>query len=380
MSNYNQTSRFYLLDLARAIAAICVVLQHYQHFYMIPSIGYQENFTRNQQPLYEIIKPLYLFGTVAVQFFFVLSGFIFFFMYMNMILEKKINFKNFIILRLSRLYPLHLLTLFIMLFLQMYYIFLNNEYYIYQNNSWENFILHLFLIQEWGLSNNWGFNAASWSISVEFLLYISFFLIALKGVKNLSQSLFLLLLIFLAYCFIQPKLGNLMGGFLCFYIGGTTFFLYDKLKKIILKNNSVKIALLFLLIFLDILIFGRFTNSFFLEIQNEISFFSGDRVMLLLYFVKFPLIIINLTLMQMYFSNLGKSFKLFGDMSYTIYLIHVPVEIVFSIIDRNIININFDSNLIFLSYFFTIFLISFIIYSFFEIPLKIFIRKKLIKI
>jgi len=83
--------------------------------------------------------------------------------------------------------------------------------------------------------------------------------------------------------------------------------------------------------------------------------------------------------MQNFFNNLGKSLKLLGDMSYTIYLVHVPVEIIYSIIDTQIIKINYDSNYFFLIYFVTIFLFSFVIFAFFEIPLKKFIRKKLIK-
>ena len=61
--------RVYLLDLARAVAATCVVLQHYQHFYYVGGNQYAENFIRNQQPFYNIIEPFYQFGSVAVQFF-----------------------------------------------------------------------------------------------------------------------------------------------------------------------------------------------------------------------------------------------------------------------------------------------------------------------
>ena len=58
--------RLYLLDLARAFAAICVVLQHYQHFYL-----YQDQkFYRSEQPFFEIIGFAYNFGSQAVPFFF----------------------------------------------------------------------------------------------------------------------------------------------------------------------------------------------------------------------------------------------------------------------------------------------------------------------
>ena len=61
-------------------------------------------------------------------------------------------------------------------------------------------------------------------------------------------------------------------------------------------------------------------------------------------------------------------------MSYTIYLIHVPVETIYSLIDIQVIKINYDSNYFFLTYFATIF-----IFTFFEIPLKKFLRKKFFK-
>ena len=85
MINYNilnenfSFKKYYLLDLARTIAALCVVLQHYQHFYFVGQNSYQQGFERSIQPFYKILEPLYAFGSVSVKFFFVLSGFIFFF-------------------------------------------------------------------------------------------------------------------------------------------------------------------------------------------------------------------------------------------------------------------------------------------------------------
>ena len=134
------------------------------------------------------------------------------------------------------------------------------------------------------------------------------------------------------------------------------------------------------MIFLNILIFGRFLNSLFLEMQLSIIDLTGDRLMILLYFIKFPLIIINLSILQFYFKNLGKSFQIFGDISYTIYLVHLPIQLLFSMIDKNLIKINFDNNFIFILFFLTIFIISIIVYKFFELPLKNLLRNKLIKI
>ena len=371
-------NRFFLLDLSRAMAAICVVLQHYQHFYFVAPHTYVENFTRSQQPFYNLIEPAYKFGSVAVQFFFILSGFIFFMFYKKKIENKKINFNTFLSLRLSRLYPLHLLTLLAMLVFQKLYFFLNSEYFVYPGNDLKNFILHFFLIQEWGFKSSWAYNAPAWSISVELFLYISFFLISLFYIKNLFQSFISIIVVFFLYCIIQPEIAHLIIGIILFYYGGFTFYLYLKIRDLLM--SKFKNFFLIFLIFLNIIIFGRFLNSLFLEMQLSIIDLTGDRLMILLYFVKFPLIIINLSILQFYFKNLGKSFQIFGDISYTIYLVHLPIQLLFSMIDKNLIKINFDNNFIFILFFLTIFIISIIVYKFFELPLKNLLRNKLIKI
>ena len=380
MENNN---RFFLLDLSRAIAAICVVLQHYQHFYFVAPHTYVENFVRSQQPFFKLIEPAYKFGSVAVQFFFILSGFIFFMFYKKKIENKKINFNNFLVLRLSRLYPLHILTLLAMLLFQKLYFLLNNEFFVYQANDLKNFILHLFLIQEWGFKIAWAYNAPVWSISVELFLYIIFFIFSLFYIKNLFQSFLSIIIIFFLYCVINSKIiglslgiGSLSLGLLLFYYGGFTYYLFLQIKDLL--NSKYRNFLLIFLTILNIIIFGRFLNNFFLELQVNLVNFTGDRLMLLLYFIKLPLIIINLSVLQFYFKNMGKSLQIFGDISYTIYLVHVPIQLLFSIVDKNIVKINYDSNFIFILFFLIIFIFSIMIYKFFEIPVKNKLRKKFI--
>ena len=75
---------------------------------------------------------------------------------------------------------------------------------------------------------------------------------------------------------------------------------------------------------------------------------------------------------------MGKSLQIFGDISYTIYLVHVPIQLLFSIVDKNIVKINYDSNFIFILFFLIIFIFSIMIYKFFEIPVKNKLRKKFI--
>ena len=370
----NKFERLYLLDFARAIAATCVVLLHYQHFYS-SDYNQQLNFVKNLQPFYNILEIFYEFGTVAVQFFFILSGFIFFMFYRERILEGVINFKNFIILRLTRLYPLHLLTLILVLAIQFFYKESYSEYFIYQSNDLENFIAHFLLIQEWGLiGETASYNGPSWSISVEFFLYIIFFLISIFFIKNIFQSLITIIFSLLIYFFLQPVLNNLILGLLLFYIGGFTFFFYTYLKKFYKKKFFILV-----LIIIDIIVFGRFLNESFLNFQNSIEFLIGNKLFILLFFIKFPLIIINLSILQLYKKNLGKNIKLLGDISYTIYLVHFPIQLLFALVIKKMLIIDFNSPFFFLIYVSTVFLVSILIYKFFELPLKDYLRGKLIE-
>ena len=187
------------------------------------------------------------------------------------------------------------------------------------------------------------------------------------------QSLLALIIVFILYLFTQASIGNITLGLVLFYLGGFTFYLFDFLKK---KLNTKRNLIIFVLVIIDIIVFGRFLNQIFLEWQMSLTDLIGSRLMLLLFFVKFPLIILNLSIIQHYFKNIGKSIQIFGDISYTIYLVHIPLEVIFALVNKKIFSINFDNNLIFLLYFASVFFFSIITYKYFELPIKNYIRKK----
>jgi peptidoglycan/LPS O-acetylase OafA/YrhL len=259
--------------------------------------------------------------------------------------------------------------------MQKIYYYYISEYFIFEDNNLINFIFHFFLIQEWGLVKaTSAYNAPSWSISVELFLYISFFLVSLFFIKNVFQSIIALLFTIILYIVLQPSLGNIILGLILFYLGGFTYFLYLTMKKFLRANYIISI-----LIIIDIIVFGRFLNELFLNLQNSLDFLIGNRFMLLLYFVKFPLIIINLSFFQLYKKDIGKSIRILGDISYTIYLIHFPLQLIFAFINKKIFEIDFNSNIFFIIYFVSVFSVSAMIYKFYELPLKENLRKKFIK-
>ncbi|WP_432417327.1 acyltransferase family protein, partial [Escherichia coli] len=61
----------------------------------------------NRQPFYEFFSVFYHYGLYAVELFFMISGFIFFYLYADNIHSNKTSAKTFIVNRVSRLYPLY---------------------------------------------------------------------------------------------------------------------------------------------------------------------------------------------------------------------------------------------------------------------------------
>lgn len=322
----------------------------------------------------------YKFGSVAVPFFFILSGFIFFNFYKNTISLKKISFKNFILLRFSRLYPLHILCLFVIFFLQKLYFYYFNDFFAYKDNSIQNFFSHFFLIQEWGINNFFelgnGFNHPAWSISVEFFLYIFFFIVCKFWIKKVFETTIIFFLIILFYIsFGKFFINQLTIGLILFFYGGLLYFVSNKLKNLFKFDNN-----LFLLIYIcfNILIFGRSLNDIFLNLQNFIEPLIGNRLMILLFFVKFPLIILNLVILEKLIKKYIHFLKYYIDISYTIYLTHVPIQIILVLLNHFYLNLDYSSNLFFVYYLISVIFFSFFIYVYFELPFKKYIRMKLI--
>ena len=347
-------NRIYLLDIARGIAAISVAIFHYKLFYAF-NIN-TEKYVLEKQPFFEILKLIYQYGWIAVQFFFLLSGFIFFKLYLIKINKKEINFYNFIILRVSRLYPLHFITL---IFVLLMYLLLNSyNFYNPINADLKHFVYNLFLIQEWGISLFPSFNEPSWSISVELLMYLIFFYIASKRHVILYSILTVVISSILFFKF--KFLGY--GGY-CFFVGGLSYVLLEKLKF----SHKSLITLLGIVILLSLFILIKFNiSTIFIKIISLTIFF--------------PVIINFLYLFNKKNPQLGKNISILGDISYSIYLIHFPI-ILITLFLLNILElrIDFNSPTIFIIYLITTFFISICSFKFFEIPLKELIRKKYLK-
>ncbi|WP_290877060.1 acyltransferase, partial [Aquabacterium sp.] len=175
------------LELLRFACAISVLVWHYNHFYVAGQA--HVGFTLTAQPLYGLLKPFYEAGWLGVQVFWALSGFIFFWKYAQPVQAGQVPAWRFAVLRFSRLYPLHLITLLAVAAMAWTYRQAHGVDYVYAFNDWPHFILQLFLASDWPGRSEWSFNGPIWSVSIEVLVYGLFFGLCRLGLTRWWQVL-----------------------------------------------------------------------------------------------------------------------------------------------------------------------------------------------
>ncbi len=149
-----RSGRFEALDSWRGLSACAIVILHFS--------------SRIDWSLGEvaIIHHFYLF----VDFFFVLSGFVMAASYEGRI-KDGYGIGPYMILRWFRIYPLHLATLIAMIVIQLVWAVDSNRYDL------RPLISNLFLLQGVGVEAGLTWNFPSWSISAEFYTYLVFALL-----------------------------------------------------------------------------------------------------------------------------------------------------------------------------------------------------------
>jgi len=154
-----QQNRFAGLDALRGLAALGVLFWHYgAHF--------------NATPLGVWLSPFYTAGLYLVDVFFVLSGFL-----LGTLYSEPSSWRAFLFKRMTRLFPLHWVTLLVVMLLQHWYTQVNGSSYIYSYNDFQHFLLSLGLLQFIGLQQGFSFNGPAWSISVEWLVNLIFMML-----------------------------------------------------------------------------------------------------------------------------------------------------------------------------------------------------------
>ncbi len=163
------------LTTTRAVAALMVVIFHYGC--NVFPFNLQEHFFRQ--------------GNIAVGYFFVLSGFVLYLSYA----DKGVTYKDFIVRRLARIWPLYVFAILLASVYPLY------KYYIESLQPEPHFGMSLFLnitlLQAYIPGYALTVNSPGWSLSVEMFFYLLFPLLLYFGKKKAKVFLVVTIIVYI---------------------------------------------------------------------------------------------------------------------------------------------------------------------------------------
>jgi peptidoglycan/LPS O-acetylase OafA/YrhL len=298
--------RLYDIDALRGIAALCVVIFHLKVMTAHPGglIGLNTVLGRWGNA--------YLW--TAVDLFFVISGFIFAHVYLR---DGRLNphttVTGYAVARVARIYPLHLATLFIVagivwagapLAPSFDQTVVNYEIY--------HFVLNLLMLQASGLERGFSFNSPAWSLTSEFVCYGLFFVFARAGGRWLIIGALIAIsagIIADIHPELLPIPSRVARGLVGFFVG---LFLHHYRTQ--LQNIPLPALIM--------LAMGGIVLTPYIE-RN------GVNAGIVMAFAVWPwFILLCLHPVSSWFLQ-TRPMQFIGDLSYSTYLLHIPLALIF---------------------------------------------------
>jgi peptidoglycan/LPS O-acetylase OafA/YrhL len=351
-----RTNKLLGLEVLRFLTAFAILVFHYQHFAYVADkpVG----LVKDRLPLYDWLRVFYDTGPHGVWVFWCISGFIFFWKYRDAIADRSIGGGAFFVLRLSRLYPLHFVTLLFVALLQPIYFNLHGYFFVYQDNDIRHLLVQLFMASNWGFQDGLSFNGPIWSISIEVLVYAFFFLMLV------ATRSWLLNVVVIAGCLYAG--GQVATCFAFFYIGGLAAIARRAVMSA--RFGFAVEAGAWLAAVLIPLLAWRLTLA---------QFDRFDFQLLLAYT---PILLFCLSRDIIMPASMQKIVEAAGNMTYSSYLLHFPIQLVivlaFAIIGAPIPL--YDATF-FGAFLATTLLASYLTYRYFEAPAQDLIREVLLR-
>jgi peptidoglycan/LPS O-acetylase OafA/YrhL len=301
-----QETRFVSLDAWRGVCALLVALFHLQAYSHIYNVS--------------LIRHSFLF----VDFFFVLSGFVITASYREKILSGFSPWQ-FMILRVGRIYPLHIAVLGILVALEVLRFAFDGTLggtsdKFTGEHSVPSIFSNLLLIQSLGVHKMLTWNLPSWTISVEFYTY-AVFAFALLALRR-RFYLFVALIIFLAPIILFVCVGTIdtdfdFGIVRClfgFFLGIVCFDLSRLAATKSLFNSNRVMSLMEILVVGALVSFVCFFGSGYSTLAAPLVF-------------SFAVVAFSLERGVVSRSLKTKPFVFLGNISYSIYMVHMLVLI-----------------------------------------------------
>lgn len=357
------------LTSLRGIAALLVVIFHFDAIF-IHLAPYGEH-------------PFFRKGYLWVDFFFLLSGFIMMHVYGKLFLDgfKLNNFKQFIRARFARIYPLYLFSFFATI--AVYLWFRAN----FEINFWDDIIFNisaiptnLLLLQGMHMTSYLTWNQPSWSISTEWWIYIlfPFMIVPFKKIVAWRKSALILFIIggYLLIIYYLYPLSNASSPF-----PGSD----NNLLNVTYDYGFVRCFLGFLF---GMLLYELYIIQWFQKyLSKSFAIFLGTLALFIILGQNvsdlFPILLMAvIVLMGAYATGASEKFlnlkplQFLGDISYSMYLVHIPLLFFISFLAKKYhpIEIEFNPNvpawtycLIFIT---LVIAISTLTYEFIEMPMR----------
>jgi peptidoglycan/LPS O-acetylase OafA/YrhL len=351
------TNKLLGLETLRFLTALAILIFHYRHFSYIADRP--DGLVLERLPYFGLLHPLYGSGAIGVWVFWCISGFIFFWKYRDPIADRTIGGWKFFTLRFSRLYPLHLVTLLTVALLQSLYFSANGNFFVYKNNDLPHFLTQLFMASEWGITKGESFDGPIWSVSVEVLVYLLFFLM-LRATRS-----WLLNLGIVVACIVADRMsasGHFTNCLGFFYMGGLAAIARQRLGAsklaIVLESCAWTVAA---------------AIPFLIAQMSRAQFNRYDFPLLLIYT---PALLFALAREFSLPAVAQKAIQAAGNMTYSSYLLHFPIQLVivlgFAATGRSV---PFYEVSLFGVYLCTVLPSSYLVYRYFEAPAQSFLRQ-----
>ena len=325
------------LTSLRGIAALLVIIFHFDAIF-IHLAPYGEH-------------PFFRKGYLWVDFFFLLSGFIMMHVYGQLFVDgfKMASFKKFIRARFARIYPLYLFSFFLVILV---YLWFRANFEI---NFWDDLIFdigaiptNLLLLQSMHLTSYLTWNQPSWSVAAEWWIYLlfPFMIVPFKKIINWRKSALMLFILggyFFIIYYLYP-LSNASSPFpsiennslnVTYDFGFIRCFFGFLFGMLLYELYSAKLAAKY------------FSRSFyFLLATIGTVFVLGQNVSDLYPVLLFAIIV----LMGAYATGLSekllnlKPLQFLGEISYSMYLIHIPLLFFISFLAKKYYPIDMEFN------------------------------------
>lgn len=298
------------IDLLRFISCLGIAIWHYQHFGFVAPGDWQ--FDRGAQPFHSVLALLYDYQHYRVELFWIISGFVFYLMLGPALAAKRISARKFVTDRLARLYPLHIASFALVAVLQAMYWRQNGYYFVYQANDLPHALLHLFMASNWGPTITQSFNGPVWSLSALIPCYGLFFVLVRRFGLSLVVALGTALVALVAHQFADPVRPIYCA--IYFFCGGAGAIVFlrcagtPKFGPLLALSGAIVLATIGAGAVLGL-------DWLMPKISIIIALAGPAMTILIASLTRFP-------------AGLARLFQYLGNISFGVYLMHFPVQLV----------------------------------------------------